>query len=86
MTNRIELMLKALKASAPRPEEYDTLNAYRNAISSHNKAIAAGEAELRREPDAWVEVVDSHEGPYNFNGMSLLDSGKHYLYARKETK
>ena len=33
-----------------------------------------------QEPVAWVEVVDRHEGPYNFHGKELLDSGKHNLY------
>jgi len=34
-----------------------------------------------QEPAAWVEVVDTYEGPYNFNGMELLSKGKHMLYA-----
>ena len=33
-----------------------------------------------QEPVAWVEVIDRHEGPYNFYGKELLDSGKHNLY------
>ena len=49
-----------------------------------DRAIAA-EAELARlraqEPVAWVDVKDRHEGPYEFHGMALLDSGKHHLYA-----
>ena len=28
---------------------------------------------------AWVEVVDSYEGPYHFNGEKLLNVGKHKL-------
>ncbi|WP_417070767.1 hypothetical protein [Niveibacterium terrae] len=36
------------------------------------------------EPVAWVEVIDRHEGPYNFNGMALLDSGKHLLYTEHQ--
>jgi hypothetical protein len=32
------------------------------------------------EPDAFVEVVDSYEGPYNFHGQSLLTVGLHSLY------
>lgn len=31
----------------------------------------------QQEPVAWVEVIDRHEGPYNFHGKELLDSGKH---------
>jgi len=40
-------------------------------------------AELEgQEPVAWVEVVSTHEGPYNFEGMALLGKGNHLLYAR----
>jgi len=28
-------------------------------------------------PVAWVDVVDTHEGPYNFNGIKLLPKGHH---------
>ena len=28
---------------------------------------------------AWVEVVDSYEGPYHFSGEKLLNVGKHKL-------
>ena len=34
------------------------------------------------EAVAWVEVVDSYEGPYNFHGLKLLPVGKHQLYTR----
>ena len=34
-----------------------------------------------QKPVAWVDVKDRHEGPYEFHGMALLDSGKHHLYA-----
>jgi hypothetical protein len=33
------------------------------------------------EAVAWVEVKDTHEGPYDFHGMKLLPPGKHHLYA-----
>ena len=33
-----------------------------------------------QKPVAWVDVIDRHEGPYNFNGLELLDSGKHLLF------
>ena len=46
-------------------------------------ALAARLAELEgQEPVAWVEVVSPHEGPYNFNGITLLGKGIHHLYAR----
>ena len=31
---------------------------------------------------AWVEVVDSYEGPYHFNGEKLLNVGKHKLIVK----
>ena len=33
---------------------------------------------------AWVEVVDSYEGPYHFNGEKLLNVGKHKLIVKPE--
>ncbi len=46
-------------------------------------ALAAKLAELEgQDPVAWVEVVSTHEGPYNFEGMALLGKGNHLLYAR----
>ena len=31
---------------------------------------------------AWVEVVDSYESPYHFNGEKLLNVGKHKLIVK----
>ena len=31
---------------------------------------------------AWVEVVDSYEGPYHFHGEKLLNVGKHKLIVK----
>ena len=43
-------------------------------------------AELTKYRDApvvaWVEVVDSYEGPYHFNGEKLLNVGKHKLIVK----
>ena len=43
-------------------------------------------AELAKYRDApvvaWVEVVDSYEGPYHFNGEKLLNVGKHKLIVK----
>ena len=33
---------------------------------------------------AWVEVVDSYEGPYHLNGEKLLNVGKHKLIVKPE--
>ena len=35
---------------------------------------------------AWVEVVDSYEGPYHFNGEKLLSVGKHKLIVKPGEK
>jgi hypothetical protein len=45
------------------------------------KARATRPAQTEQQPVAWVEVKDRHEGPYEFHGLELLDSGKHNLYA-----
>ena len=60
--------------------------------SSRDICIKQGRAIIRAmqlkqpAPDgeavAWVEVVDSYEGPYNFHGLKLLPVGKHQLYTR----
>jgi hypothetical protein len=34
----------------------------------------------QQEPVALLEVIDRHEGPYNFHGIKLMDSGRHDLY------
>lgn len=49
--NTIEIMLEALECILPSLEgdEYQTVK----------DAIAAGEAELRREPDAWMNPMNS---------------------------
>ncbi|MCR4301260.1 MAG: hypothetical protein NUV51_06585, partial [Sulfuricaulis sp.] len=31
-------------------------------------------------PVAWVNVADSYEGPYTYNGLELLAVGRHPLY------
>lgn len=53
------------------------------AAEAERDALAAKLAELEgQDPVAWVEVVSTHEGPYNFEGMALLGKGNHLLYAR----
>jgi len=47
----------------------------------HRPLYAAPIAQTEQRPVAWVEVKDRHEGPYEFHGIELLDSGKHNLYA-----
>ncbi|MBF0675547.1 hypothetical protein [Pseudomonas sp.] len=53
-------------------------------LSAEIRAILArpvADEQTEQQPVAWVEVKDRHEGPYEFHGIELLDSGKHYLYA-----
>ena len=54
-------------------------------LSQSNRDIrqlyAAPIAQTEQQPVAWVDVKDRHEGPYEFHGIELLDSGKHNLYA-----
>ena len=35
---------------------------------------------VERHPVAWVEVIDSQNGPYNFHGQERLAEGRHSLY------
>ena len=50
---------------------------------SEVKELRAELAKYRDAPVvAWVEVVDSYEGPYHFNGEKLLNVGKHKLIVK----
>ena len=31
-------------------------------------------------PVAWVDVKDTHQGPYDFHGIDYMPEGKHLLY------
>jgi len=35
---------------------------------------------IEQEPVAWVDVKDTHQGPYEFHGKELLPVGRHDLY------
>ena len=50
-------------------------------IEKRLRAALTRPAQTEQQPVAWVEVKDRHEGPYQFHGLELLDSGKHNLYA-----
>ena len=44
-------------------------------------ALEAAEAARGRDtPVAWVEVKDTHRGPYEFHGIDLLPEGRHELF------
>lgn len=70
-----------------RYEGYDvSRNEAANAIESllaENERLKDELAKYRDAPVvAWVEVVDSYEGPYHFNGEKLLNVGKHKLIVK----
>lgn len=49
-----------------------------------DRAITACRAALAQkddmEPVAWVDVKDTHQGPYDFHGIDYMPEGKHLLY------
>jgi hypothetical protein len=45
-----------------------------------DEAIKQALAAPVQEPVAWVDVKDTHHGPYEFHGKKLLPVGKHDLY------
>jgi hypothetical protein len=63
--NTIELMLKALKeldswlVCAPIATPHDMAQSFEHMQQVTSEAIASGEAELKREPDAWITKVDN---------------------------
>ena len=73
----IDAMCKSLESSG-QIDEHEHPSAY-SALLDTSKWMAELEGQ---EPVAWVEVVSTHEGPYNFEGMALLGKGNHLLYAR----
>ena len=52
-------------------------------LEAENERLKAELTKYRDAPVvAWVEVVDSYEGPYHFNGEKLLNVGKHKLIVK----
>ena len=72
------------REEAYRFDDLSTAYAHRLAhwIEEHDSLLT----ELAKYRDApvvaWVEVVDSYEGPYHFNGEKLLNVGKHKLIVK----
>lgn len=56
--NTIELMLDANKAALFMVEYWSQGRADKNEVAKIKAAIAAGEAELKREPDGWKNRFD----------------------------
>lgn len=57
-------------------KDFDTAKSLLRAHLERMAAMAAPQG----DPVAWVEVVCTHQGPYNFHGIKLLPTGKHELY------
>ena len=57
--NTISTMLEALKATQPTRQHHQTLEDFGVIFQKHHAAIAAGEAELRREPDHYRAILSA---------------------------
>ena len=71
----LRLALEALVAV----EQTDTpyLSTVLGAIEACSEALAQKD---EQEPVAWVDVKDTHQGPYDFHGIDYMPEGKHLLY------
>lgn len=63
-----------------RDDYVGNMNLFEEGADTIDALIAELVALKGQKPVAWVDVVDRHYGPYNFNGQELLDSGRHNLY------
>jgi hypothetical protein len=79
----LKLALEALK----RMKGYGNTFAYRQAEQNPHEQVCEAITALKQalaqpvqEPVAWVDVKDTHHGPYEFHGKELLPVGKHDLY------
>ena len=67
------------------PEDHASYKAA-DAIEQLERQLAERDAEIAKYRDAhvvaWVEVIDSYEGPYHFHGQKLLGVGKHKLIVK----
>ena len=68
--------------------QHHSLSSDLDAIESllaENERLNAELAKYRDAPVvAWVEVIDSYEGPYHFHGQKLLGVGKHKLIVKPD--
>lgn len=77
-----EIALRVADRLEPRGRTYspDHYIEFAHALLAELSKDAAPVIASEQKPVAWVDVIDRHEGPYNFNGLELLDSGKHLLF------
>ena len=77
-------VIKSLLAENERLER--NLSTTEQTMREYQELAAKRMEEIAKYRDApvvaWVEVVDSYEGPYHFNGEKLLNVGKHKLIVK----
>ena len=90
--NTIEQLVDALNNSRPHKENFSGFDEFYAACDKHDEAIAAGEAELRREPVAEVcdceGTTDDDGRPLHYALLYLLHPlpPETKLYLREATK
>lgn len=83
MTNKIdEIAMRVWYANntCMPADGMNKLKEFAHALLAELSKDAAPVIASEKKPVAWVDIIDRHEGPYNFNGLELLDSGKHLLF------
>jgi len=90
MINKLKAALDAFEAVLRWIDDYaettgfDTVEAMADAALPDLRSVIA-EMEAGK-PVAFVEVVDTYEGPYKFDGLELLGKGRHLLYTHTQPK
>ena len=83
----IEQLVESLNNSRPHKENFSGFDEFYAACDKHDEAIAAGEAELRREPVAWRSwYIDSNNYVIWQQKPSSTTFMLEPLYTRDETK
>ena len=80
MTTKDEALKMALDALETVENSDDGnlfLSTVRSAADACREALAHKD---EQEPVAWVDVKDTHQGPYDFHGIDYMSEGKHLLY------
>ena len=74
--NTIELMLEASKLAVAVLKGYPQSMAREDALITLRNAIAAGEAELKREPDASLQLVANLLSEYGLQALDVVAAFK----------
>ena len=75
MTTKDEALKQALEWIEAQPEP--RMIGAAKVVQSLREALAQKD---EQEPVAWVDVKDTHRGPYEFHGIDYMPEGKHPLY------